>query len=479
MTTLVELRKQLDSKAVSVREITGQYLKRIEETNPSLNSFLTVIAEQALQRADHAQKEINRGSQRVLTGIPYAAKDLFCTKGIRTTSGSRILEQYTPPYNATAIERCEDAILLGKNNQDEFAMGSSNEHSAYGPVKNPYDLERVPGGSSGGSAAAVAAGQAVFALATDTAGSIRQPASFCSVVGFKPTYGRISRYGVIAMSSSIDTVGTLTRTVEDAAVLLHELAGSDGRDATMPRHPVEDYTHDLGRGLNRLRVGIPKEYVSLEGMDARVRERFEQVVERVQQQGAEIVEVSLPHTKYALPAYYVLCPSEVSSNLARYDGMQFGHRDPKATTLQEVLVQTREHGFGAEAKRRILIGTFCLSAGYVDAYYKKAQRVRTLIREDFDEAFRLVDVLMTPTSPTLPFRIGERQNDPLAMYAADTFTVPDPLAGVPAISVPTGVIDGLPAAAQLIAPQFKESMLLAAAAGVEQLYSSEHPKLVV
>lgn len=479
MSTIVELRKRLDAKELSVRELTEQYLRRIEETNPSLNSFITVCADEALKRADHAQKEIDHGNQSALTGIPYAVKDLFCTRGIRTTAGSRILEQYTPPYNATAIERCTDAILLGKTNQDEFAMGSSNEHSAFGPVKNPFDLERVPGGSSGGSAAAVASGQAVFALGTDTGGSIRQPASFTNVVGFKPTYGRISRFGVIAMSSSIDTVGTLTSTVADAAVLLQEFAGPDGRDATMPQQPVDDYSSGLERGVEGLRIGIPKEYLSLEGMDPRVRERLEQVVERARESGATIVEVSLPHTKYALPTYYVICPSEVSSNMARYDGMQYGHRSPDAQSLQEVLVQTREHGFGPEVKRRILVGTFCLSAGYVDAYYKKAQRVRTLIRQDFDEAFRLVDMLLTPTSPTLPFKIGERQSDPLAMYAADTFTVPAPLAGVPAISVPTGVIDGLPVAAQLVAPQFQEQLLLRAAAGVESLYTSEQPKLAV
>lgn len=479
MDTIASLRAQLDAKELSAVELTDRFLQRIEQTNPELNSFITVTADHARERAQHAQREIDHGNQSALTGIPYALKDLFCTKGIRTTAASRILDSYIPPYTAASAERCGDAVLVGKANLDEFAMGSSTEHSAFGPTKNPYDLSLVPGGSSGGSAAAVASGQAVFALGTDTGGSIRQPASFTHVVGFKPTYGRISRYGVIAMSSSLDTVGMFTKTVEDAALVLQELAGPDALDATTPRVEVDNYLSGLRHGVKGLRVGVAKEYVEAEGLDPLLKKRFEESVEELRQQGAHIVEVSLPHTMYALPAYYVLCPSEVSSNMSRYDGIQYGKPADDAKSLMEVFYKTREQGFGAEVKRRIMIGTFCLSSGYVDAYYKKAQRVRTLIREDFNEAFRQVDVLMTPASPTLPFAIGERQNDPLAMYAADLFAVPASLAGVPAVSVPTGVISALPSATQLIAPQFAESLLLRVAAALESSYTGQEPTLAL
>ncbi len=473
--SLRDMRQKLDLKELSVSELTDHYVTRTKQTNGALNSFYTITEEYAGERSEHAQSEIDNGNQDALTGIPYAAKDLFCTKGIRTTAGSKILDKYIPPYNATVINKLRDSVLIGKTNMDEFAMGSSTEHSAYGVCHNPYNLDMVPGGSSGGSAAAVAAGQVPFALGTDTGGSIRQPASFCNVVGFKPTYGRISRYGAIAMASSLDTVGTFTRTVEDAAVVLQELAGVDARDTTTPSIAVDDYLLNLESGVKGLRIGVPAEYRDQEGLDPELRGRYLEVVDRLAGYGAEIVEISLPHTKYALPAYYVLSPSEVSSNMSRYDGIQFGSRSEKATTLEEVFVKTREEGFGAEVKRRILVGTFCLSSGYVDAYYKKAQQVRTLITRDFNEAYNTVDLIVTPTSPTLPFAIGEREDDPLAMYAADLFTVPSSLAGLPAISVPTGGVTGLPVGIQLIAPQFAEALLFQAARAIEQ--SLDYPPL--
>lgn len=469
--TLKELRTQLDTKKISATELAEQYLNRIETADKEVNAFITVTPELAREQAAHAQALIDEGDGGPLTGIPYAAKDLFCTQGIQTTAGSRILEGYLPPYSATAIEKCRGGVLLGKTNLDEFAMGSSTEHSAYGPTKNPYDLTRVPGGSSGGSAAAVAADMTPFAFGTDTGGSIRQPASFCNVVGFKPTYGRISRYGVIAMSSSLDTVGFFTRTVEDSAYLLEQLAGHDPLDTTTPNVPLDAYMQATTQDIKGMKIGIPKEYLALEGLDPKIKTVFDQSVEKIQELGASIVEVSLPHTKYALAAYYILCPSEVSSNLARYDGMQYGKHSANAQSLEEVFMKTRDESLGAEAKRRIIIGTFCLSAGYVDAYYKKAQRVRTLVRQDFDTAFEQVDMLLTPTSPTLPFTLGDRTSDPLAMYMADIFTIPSSLAGIPGMSLPAGAVDGLPVAVQLLAPQFKETTLLNAAARIEEATS--------
>lgn len=476
---LQELRNKLDSKEISAVELTDMHLERIRSTNEQLNSFITVTEEHARERAQHAQAEIDNGNQGKLTGIPYAAKDIFCTKGIRTTAASRILEHYIPPYSATVIDKCHDAVLLGKTNTDEFAMGSSTEHSAYGPSKNPYDLSRVPGGSSGGSAVAVASNQAAFAFATDTGGSIRQPAAFCHVVGFKPTYGRISRYGVIAMASSFDTVGFFTRTIGDSAYLLEELAGADPLDSTTPQVPVQKYTEALQGNIKGLRIGIPKEYLEVEGFDPAIKNRFQEVVKTLEGLGAHIQEISLPHTKYALPAYYVLIPSEVSSNLARYDGMQYGKPADNAKSLEEVFLKTREQGFGPEVKRRIMIGTFCLSSGYVDAYYKKAQQVRTLVKKDFDDALQSVDVILAPTTPTLPFTIGEKAQDPVAMYLADIFTLPVNLAGVPAVSMPVGYINGLPTAVQFIAPQFQENRLFQAGSALEAALNIETIPLVV
>lgn len=468
--TLAQLRARLDAKEISALELAEQYLDRIRATNSQLNSFITVDEEHVRRRAQHAQTEIDGGNQSALTGIPFAAKDVFCTKGVRTTAASKILNDYIPPYSASVIDRLRDSVLLGKTNMDEFAMGSSTEFSAYGVVRNPYDLDRVPGGSSGGSAVAVAAGQAAWALGTDTGGSIRQPASFTNVVGFKPTYGRISRYGVVAMSSSLDTVGFFTNTVADSALILQELAGADPLDATTPDLPVDSYLTGLAERLDTLRIGIPKEYANAEGVSADVKAVFERTIELLSGLGAEIMEVSLPHTQYALPAYYIICPSEVCSNLARYDGIQFGSRATGAKDLDEVFLMTREEGFGPEVKRRIMIGTFCLSSGFYDSYYHKAQQVRALVIEDFQEAFRTVDLLLSPTSPTLPFKIGDRAADPLAMYAADMFTVPSSLAGLPAVSIPVGFMNKLPVAVQLIGPQFGERQLLGAAHALEQAF---------
>jgi aspartyl-tRNA(Asn)/glutamyl-tRNA(Gln) amidotransferase subunit A len=477
-TPLSGIRELLDTRQLSAVELTQHFLDRIAVTQPQLNGFITVTDEHARTGAEHAQREIDQHNATPMTGLPYAAKDLFCTKHIRTTAASKILDHYIPPYSATVIERCGDAILLGKNNLDEFAMGSSSEYSAYGPVRNPYDLTRVPGGSSGGSAAAVAAGEALFTLGTDTSGSIRLPAAFCHVVGFKPTYGRISRYGVIAMTSSLDTVGTFTRNVEDAAWLLGQLAGSDGFDSTASDRPVDDYLMDLKNDINGLRIGVPREYLEVDGIDAGVKEVFAQVVRTLEGLGAIVVEVSLPHTQYALPAYCVLSRAEISSNLARFDGMQFGRPDI-GSTLDEVMRRTRSAGFGPEVKRRIMTGTYCLSAGHYDAFYRQAQQVATLVREDFGEAFRQVDLLLSPTSPTVPFKLGERDQNPLAMYAADLFVAPSSLAGVPAISVPAGLVEGLPVGAQLIGPQFAERTLLQVAYQLEQALNAPRPVLAV
>lgn len=477
--SVIEWRRRLDVQEVSVAEVTDSYAQRIQQTNEALNSFITVApGEQVQDQVEHAQREIDAGNAGALTGIPYAVKDLFCTRGMRTTAGSRILADYIPPYSSTAVARCADAVLLGKTNLDEFALGSSTEYSAFGPTHNPYDLSRVPGGTSGGSAAAVASGQVAFALGTDTGGSVRQPAAMCGVVGLKPTYGRISRFGVVAAASSLDTVGILAQTVADSAFVLSQLAGEDALDTTSPSVPVDRYMEGIEQGVHGMRVGIPAEFRSSDGVDPAITAQFEKVIQQLSALGAQVVDVSLPSLQYALASYYILNPSEVSSNLARYDGIQYGTPAP-ANSLEEVFLNTREQGFGPEAKRRILIGTFCLSSGYYDAYYKKAQQVRTLIRNDFDAAFQSVDFLLSPTSPVLPFPIGEKSDDPLAMYAADIFTVPVSLAGLPAVSVPVGFSDGLPVGVQCIGPQFQERPLLRAAYAIEQAFQAESPALVV
>lgn len=469
--TIAHLRKILDAKEMSVAEVVASYRDRISAHDQDVNSFITQNDETHVVE-EGAQQAIYQGAQNMLTGIPYAVKDLFCTKNLRTTAGSNILKNYIPPYSATVIDRCHEAILLGKTNMDEFAMGSSNEFSAFGPVRNPYDPTRVAGGSSGGSAAAVSAGFVPFALGTDTGGSIRLPASFCNIVGFKPTYGRISRYGVIAMASSLDTIGTLTNTVEDAALLLNVLSGEDNRDATALARGQEDFTRLLSHGMKGMRIGIPKEFRDMKGCDAEILARYEESISHCAQAGAAIVDVALPHTQYALSTYYVLVPSEVSSNLARYDGMQFGERADTMNELEHVIEQTREEGFGPEAKRRIMIGTFCLSSGFVDAYYNTAQKVRTVISQEFDRVFTNVDVLFSPVSPTAAFRLGERLNDPVKMYLTDTFALPSSLAGLPAISLPAGFVGGLPVGMQFIAPQYQEAKLL----GIAHDFSQTFPR---
>jgi aspartyl-tRNA(Asn)/glutamyl-tRNA(Gln) amidotransferase subunit A len=405
-----------------------------------------------------------------LAGVPIAVKDVMVTKGVRSTAGSKVLENFIPPYDCTAVERLEaaGAIVLGKTNCDEFAMGSSNENSAYGPVRNPRDKSRVPGGSSGGSAAAVAAGTAVAALGSDTGGSIRQPASFCGVVGLMPTYGRVSRYGLIAFASSLDHIGPLTRTVKDAAILLRAIAGRDPLDSTSADVPVADYEAELAKPVKGLRLGVPKEYFA-DGLDSEVRAAVEAAIQRLRQDGCEIMPISLKHTAYAIPTYYVIATAEASANLARYDGVRYGHRAARARTLSEMYRKSRDESFGTEVKRRIMLGTYALSSGYYDAYYLKAQKVRTLLARDFEDAFRQVDAIVTPTAPTAAFKLGEKTADPLAMYLADIYTVTADLAGVPGISVPCGQTKaGLPIGLQILGRHFDEGTVLRLAHAVER-----------
>jgi aspartyl-tRNA(Asn)/glutamyl-tRNA(Gln) amidotransferase subunit A len=401
--------------------------------------------------------------------VPVAIKDVMVTRGVRTTAGSKILENYIPPYDCTAVARMEaaGAVILGKLNCDEFAMGSSNENSAYWPVHNPRDLERVPGGSSGGSAAAVAAGMAVATLGSDTGGSIRQPASFCGVVGLKPTYGRVSRYGLIAFASSLDHIGPLARTVKDAALVLRTIAGRDPMDSTSADVPVPDYVEELKKDVRGLRIGVPKECFG-EGLDAEVRASVEATIQKLAGKGCEVVPVSLPHSAYAIPAYYIVATAEASANLARFDGVRYGFRSPEARTLSDLYRKTRDGGFGAEVKRRVMLGTYALSAGYYDAYYLKAQRVRTLLTRDYEEAFQKVDALVTPASPTAAFKLGEKSDDPLAMYLADIYTVTANLAGIPGISVPGAPTkSGLPIGVQILGKHFDEATILRLAQACE------------
>src|SRR6202158_5852679 len=405
-----------------------------------------------------------------LGGVPVGIKDVMSTRGVRTTAGSKILEKYIPPYDCTAVARMEaaGAVVLGKMNCDEFAMGSSNENSAYHPVRNPRDLSRVPGGSSGGSAASVAADIAVAALGSDTGGSIRQPASFCGVVGLKPTYGRVSRYGLIAFASSLDHIGPLTKTVKDAAIVLRTIAGRDPMDSTSAELPVPDYVAELEKPVKGMKVGVAKEYLG-EGLDAEVRSAIEAAIQKLASLGCEIVEVSLPHTKYAIPAYYLVATAEASSNLARFDGVRYGYRAENVRSLSDMYRRSRNHGFGTEVKRRIMLGTYALSAGYYDAYYLKAQRVRTLLTRDFEEAFKKVDAIVAPTCPTAAFRLGEKSNDPLAMYLADIYTVTADLAGIPGISIPCGQTkENLPIGLQILGKHFDEATILRVAHAYEQ-----------
>src|SRR6185437_11512137 len=474
--TIAEARDRLRAGAFSAVDLTMAHLHAIEALNPRLNALVTVSHSQALDQAKAADAALAAGDHRALTGIPLAIKDLFCTAGVRTTAGSRILEPFVPPYESTVTANLlrDGAVFLGKANLDEFAMGSSNMTSAYGPVENPWKRKQdqtaalVPGGSSGGSAAAVAARLAMGATGTDTGGSIRQPASFCGLVGVKPTYGRCSRWGVVAFASSLDHPGPFARTVRDSAILLRSMAGHDPKDSTSADVPVPDYEAACARGLKGLRIGVPREYRA-DGMPAEIEAVWQQGVAWLRDAGAKIVDVSLPHTKYGLPTYYIVAPAEASSNLARYDGVRFGLRNGGAD-LRDLYERTRAAGFGKEVRRRVLIGTYVLSAGYYDAYYLRAQKVRTLILRDFTEAFAQVDALLTPTAPSAAFALGEKQDDPVQMYLNDLFTVPADLAGVPGMSVPGGLdANGLPLGLQVLAKPFDEETMFAVGAALERV----------
>jgi aspartyl-tRNA(Asn)/glutamyl-tRNA(Gln) amidotransferase subunit A len=468
--TISGVKEALAAKKVSARELAAEYFKRIAARNPKLNAYLTLSEERAQKQAARVDAMVAAGKPLPpLAGVPMAIKDVISTRGVRTTCGSKILENYIPPYDATAVEKLEaaGAVILGKTNCDEFAMGSSNENSAYGPVRNPVALDRVPGGSSGGSAAVVAADLAVAALGTDTGGSIRQPGSFCGIPAMMGSYGRVSRYGLIAFASSLDRIGPLARNVRDVAAVLKVIAGRDAHDSTSTTAPVEDYLADLEKPVKGLKIGIPKEYFGV-GMEAGVRQKIEAGIEIYRKLGCELVEIHMPHTDYAIATYYIIATAEASSNLARYDGVRFALR-VNGDSLISMYRKTRGAGFGAEVKRRIVLGTYVLSAGYYDAYYLKGQKVRALIAQDFREAFTKVDAIVTPTSPVPAFRLGERTSDPLQMYLADIYTVTGSLAGVPGISVPCGKVNGkLPVGLQIFGPAFGEARVLQLARAFEQ-----------
>lgn len=468
--TIREVSDSIKKKEISPVEITQEVLKRIEEVDGKINSYVTVLTDDAIQSAKEAEKLLSSGTYLgPLHGVPIGLKDIFCMKGVRTTCGSRILENFISPYDATVTQRLKNAgaVILGKNNMDEFAMGSSTENSYFGPTRNPWDLERVPGGSSGGSAASVTASLCFASMGTDTGGSIRQPAALCGIVGLKPTYGRVSRFGMIAFASSLDQGGPLTKTVEDAALMLNVIAGKDSRDSTSVDSPVPDYTRTINDEIKGIRIGVPKEYF-IKGIDTEIEEAVKRAIALIEDLGGSVEEISLPHTKHAVSAYYLLAPAEASSNLARYDGVKYGLRVSDTESLMDMYLKTRAEGFGREVKRRIMIGTYALSSGYYDAYYLKAQRVRTLIKKDFDDAFKKVDVIITPTSPEAAFKIGEKTDDPLKMYLSDIFTIPCNLAGLPGISIPCGFTSsGLPIGLQILGKPFDEETLLRAAHNYE------------
>jgi aspartyl-tRNA(Asn)/glutamyl-tRNA(Gln) amidotransferase subunit A len=469
--TIHRARTLLKNKEISSEALTRSVLEQVDRVDPELNTYITVSAEKAMAQARRADEAIARGEIAALTGIPLAIKDLICTQGIRTTCGSRILKNFIPPYHATVIKKLREsgAVIVGKLNMDEFAMGSSTEHSAFGPTRNPWDITRIPGGSSGGSAAAVAADLCLGALGSDTGGSIRQPAAHCGVVGLKPTYGRVSRFGLVAFASSLDQIGPLAKDVTDCALLLNVIAGYDPADSTSVPRTVPDYTDSLTPDLTGVTVGIPEEYQSTDGLDPDVSRAVTAAVEKLKLLGARIISVSLPHTAYAVAAYYVIAPSEASSNLARYDGVKYGWRDTDADTLIDMYRHTRASGFGPEVQRRIIIGTYALSAGYYDAYYGKASQVRTLIINDFQQAFEQCDVIASPVTPTPAWKIGELADDPLSMYLSDIFTLSANLAGIPGLSIPCGFSGkGLPIGLQLMGPHFAEDILLKVAYNFEQ-----------
>lgn len=477
--TIKALQQGIQSGQFSVMEVTNAYLDRIEQLDPQLNSFITTTREQAQADAQTIDNKIRAGElQGAMAGVPYALKDLYCTKDILTTCASKMLHNFVSPYDANVAAKLKNAggVLLGKNNMDEFAMGSSNENSAYGIVRNPWDLERVPGGSSGGSAAAVAASLTPMSLGSDTGGSIRQPAAFCGVTGLKPTYGRVSRYGMIAFASSLDQCGPIAKTAEDCAITLNTIAGIDERDSTSSSEPVVDYTANLNDSIEGLTIGLPKEYFA-EGLSQDVAEAVEQAVKDFEAKGAKVKEISLPNSHLAVPVYYILAPAECSSNLSRFDGVRFGHRCEDPKDLVDLYERSRWEGFGEEVKRRIMIGAYALSAGYYDAYYLKAQQVRRLIKQDFVDAFADVDVIASPVAPSTAFKLGEKTEDQTAMYLEDLYTIPVSLAGLPTMSVPIGFGDnGMPVGMQLVANYFDESKLLNVAHQYQQ-FTDWHTKM--
>jgi aspartyl-tRNA(Asn)/glutamyl-tRNA(Gln) amidotransferase subunit A len=476
--SITEARDMLHNREVSAVELTRAVLDRVSAVDARVRSYVTVTADLALAQAEEADRRIGAGQAGPLTGIPACIKDVLATRGVRTTCSSRMLENFVPPYNAHVIERLHEAgaVMIGKSNMDEFAMGSSTENSAFFATHNPWDLDRVPGGSSGGSAAATAAGECLFALGSDTGGSIRQPAALCGVVGVKPTYGRVSRYGLVAFASSLDQIGPFTRTVEDAALVMNAISGIDKRDSTSAPVDVPDFTAGLSGDLRGLRLAVPREYLP-DSLDPAVRDVFLKAVERLKELGAQVdFDLSLPSTSAALAVYYLIAPSEASANLARYDGTKYGYRfRGENTTMWDEMEQTRQHGFGDEVKRRIMIGTYALSAGYYDAYYLKAQKVRTLIRREFDTAFEKYDAIVTPVTPTPAFRLGEKVDDPVSMYLSDIFTLPVNIAGLPGLSVPCGFVSeaghDLPVGLQVLAKPFDEATMLRVAHAYERCES--------
>src|SRR6266404_3773685 len=474
--TVESTRTAIVERQVTATALAESFYKKIDADDRDIHAYLTLCRERALAKAAEIDRLADRGDALPpLAGVPLAIKDVMVTRGVRSTAGSKILEHYVPPYDCTAVARLEaaGAIVLGKANCDEFAMGSSNENSAYSAVRNPRDTSRVPGGSSGGSAAAVAAGTAVAALGSDTGGSIRQPAAFCGVVGLMPTYGRVSRYGLIAFASSLDHIGPLTKSVSDAALILQQIAGRDPMDSTSADVPVPDYSAEIEQPVKGLRVGVPIEYFA-EGLDPEVRSAVEAAIQKLATAGCQVVPISLPHTKYAIPTYYVVATAEASSNLARYDGVRYGYRSPESATLSAMYRRSRDEGFGPEVKRRIMLGTYALSAGYYDAYYLKAQRVRTLLTRDFEEAFQKVDAIITPTTPTPAFKLGEKSDDPVSMYLADIYTVTADLVGVPGISVPCGVTKAkLPIGVQVLGKHFDESTVFRLGHAVEHAMATK------
>ena len=478
--SIKEAHDQLASKQISSVELTQSCLDRIDDVEDQVQSFLAITPEIALAQAAVADRMLAAGEGGPLTGVPVQIKDVMCTERVPTTCASRMLENFVPVYNATVVDKLinQGAVMLGKGNMDEFAMGSSCENSAFHPTHNPWDLDRVPGGSSGGAAASVASGETIFALGSDTGGSVRQPASLCGVVGLKPTYGMVSRYGLIAFASSLDQIGPVGRSVQDCALVLNAIAGHDPRDATSVARKPQDYTATLGQDIKGLRLGVPEEYF-LDGMEPGTRKTIDEALTKLESLGATIKPVSLPTTRYALACYYIIAPSECSANLARYDGVKYGYSYQETNDMWEALEKTREYGFGPEVTRRVMLGTYALSSGYYDAYYLKAQQARTLIRQDFDRVFQEVDALVTPTSPITAFKIGEKTGDPVQMYLIDVCTLPVNIAGLPGLSVPCGFSDGLPVGMQLIGPHFSEDTLLRTAHAYEAAteWSSARPTL--